>query len=135
MKIIPVIVLLIITFENEIHSQLFVGLKSSEVIQQLNAERHFHQETNFKNDTYKYLKFYNRSDEETLIVFLTYDDRVRVTRLMSDYSNLDNRTKELNRNYKKVRQNCWVGTRDGKEYLIELKKEDWYFTLTTKEKK
>ena len=49
-----------------------------------------------KNATYKYLKFVDKYNEETWLFFLSENDVCIRTKLMSDFSNLKNRTNELN---------------------------------------
>ena len=87
------------------------------------------------NTTYKYLKFVDKENEETWLIFLSEDDICTHTKLISDYSNLKIRTDELNKKFKKAGELKWVFIEKGIVYTVEMKKEEWFFTIITKKKK
>jgi hypothetical protein len=87
------------------------------------------------NKTIKYLKYIDKYNEETWLFFLSNDDVCTRSKLMSDYSNLKIRTDELNKKYKKAGEFKWIYIDKGTTYFVELKKEEWFFTIVTKTKK
>ena len=87
------------------------------------------------NKTYKYLKFVDKYNEETWLFFINDEDKCSRTKLISDFSNQKIRTDELNNKYKKAGENRWEYNEKGIAYIVELNKEEWFFTIVTKEKK
>jgi hypothetical protein len=82
------------------------------------------------NNTFKYLKYQNRNETQTLLFFLTTDSVCKSIRLISDKSLEAEKIKELNSKYPMSGKNVWKETRDGKTYKIELKEEEWSFNVT-----
>jgi hypothetical protein len=88
------------------------------------------------NTTYKYLKYINKFDDQTLLVFLSDNDTCTATKLMSDYTNLEEVKTGLNKNFKSEGKDKWIYTRNKTTYLVTLKREEWFFTVfTSKQKK
>jgi len=96
--------------------------------------RSFDLDEGAKNASYKYLKFVDKYNEETWLFFLSPDDVCTHTKLMSDFSNLDNRLKDLNKNYKKTGNNKWLFVEKGITYTVDLVKEEWFFSIVIKKK-
>ena len=114
----------------------YIDMNKTEIISSMNKlNPGFDLDEAAKNTTYKYLKFIDKFNEETWLFFLSDKDVCTRTKLMSDYSNEKNRTEELNKLYKKAGNNLWTYTDKGKVYSVELKKEEWFFTIVTKLKK
>jgi hypothetical protein len=119
----------------QVNSQELVGLSKADLL--LTMKKSFPnllQDKTSINRTYKYLKFEDKINQETLFCFLSPDDVCTKTTLMSDYSNLDGKLKFLSKNYKKRAADCWTYNRQGIDYLVQIKKEEWYFTLITTRK-
>lgn len=87
------------------------------------------------NHTYKYLKYVNNTEEQTLLVFLTDNDVCSATKLISSYSSLPDVKKDLNRKYKQAGKDTWKFNENGNRYVIKLKREDWFFTVFTGKEK
>lgn len=86
------------------------------------------------NNTFKYLKYTDRSDNQTLMFFLTADSLCKSLRLVCDNSLKALKIKELNSMYKKAGNNLWIETKNGRDYLVELKEEEWSFNITISQK-
>lgn len=86
------------------------------------------------NNTYRYLKYADRSQTQTLFFFLSADSVCRSVRLICDKTLKDKKVAELNSLYKPVGNNLWEEEKNGSKYLVELKDEDWTFniSITTK---
>jgi hypothetical protein len=82
------------------------------------------------NSTFKYLKYVDRNETQTLLFFLTTDSICRSVRLVCDKSLKDQKIKELNSNFKKTSENNWTDFKNGKKFLIELKDEELSFSVT-----
>lgn len=87
------------------------------------------------NRTFKYLKFVEWNDDQTLLVFLNEKDTSTWTKFMSDYKYLDSELEKLNKQYRKTSENSWEYAVKGIKYEVKLEKGEWFFTLITKPKK
>ncbi len=118
---------------------LFFPLKSQSLIgmniQQIDKEikilyPNFAADNSFVNNTYKYLKYTDKLNEQTLFVFLSDNDECTSTKLICDYSMLD-QVKEDMKKYKPEGKDQWSYTVSGVQYIITLRREEWYFSLIT----
>lgn len=82
------------------------------------------------NNTFRYLKYADRSQMQTLFFFLSADSLCRSVRLVCDKSLKDKKMEELNAKYRKVGDNLWEEEKDGKRYAIDLKDENWTFNIS-----
>lgn len=115
--------------------QNFVGMHKFEIQQYIKENMSsFKLDNSTRNQTYKYLKYKDEYGEETMLIFLSSNDFCTFTKLISDYSNLKYREKELNKAYQKVSDNTWEHRDGNKEYVIELNKQEWFFEIKTKKK-
>jgi hypothetical protein len=87
------------------------------------------------NTTYNYLKYVNKFDEQTLLVFLSDLDTCTATKLISDYSKLEEVKADLKKRYKPSGKDKWVYTHNKTQYLITLKRDEWFFSVFTSKKK
>jgi hypothetical protein len=126
----------LVFFQHTIQAQPLVGMKKANIISYMNQHQPgFALDNTIINKQYNYLKFYDRVNEETILCFLTEDDVCNVLRRMSDYSNLDMTIKRLDTENTRIGTDKWSYTFNGQEFVVELKKEKWYFTLETRRKK
>jgi hypothetical protein len=82
------------------------------------------------NSTFKYLKYSDNEDSQTLLFFLTADSVCKSVRLVCDKSLKAEKLKEFDTLYKKIGDNVWTEIKDGKKYTIELREEDWSINIT-----
>jgi len=114
----------------------YIGMQKEDIIKNMQKSNPgFDLDESSVNKTYKYLKFVDKYNEETWLFFLSDNDVCIHTKLISDYSNLKQRTDELNKKYKKAGELKWSFMDKGSEYLVEIVKEEWYFSIVTKMKK
>ena len=85
-----------------------------------------------RNDRYSYLKYTDNSDSQTLLFFLGADSTCRSIRIICDSDIKDEKIKEFNTIYKKKGENTWIDKRNGIDYLIELKDEEWSAIISIK---
>lgn len=126
------IILLACAFVN-LQSQHLIGLNKNEVIKQMKETSYVIDNTS-KNTTFKYLKYVDKMQEKTLLVFLSKDDVCTSTKMMSDYSSYRTTVNSFNEQYKKVAPNEWNYIVDTTIYKVILKREEWYYSvfITTK---
>jgi hypothetical protein len=82
------------------------------------------------NSTFKYLKYSDKDDSQTLLFFLNEQLVCKSIRLICDKSLKKEKINECNSLYKKTGDNQWTETKKGKRYLIEMKEEEWSFNVT-----
>ena len=113
-------------------SQHFIGMQKEQLIMEMKTVYpDFVIDSSSVNHTYKYLKYIDKFNEQTLLVFLSDYDICTATKLMSDYSNLTLVKKELSNKYKATGKDQWIYTVKGVEYLVKLKRDDWFFSVIT----
>jgi hypothetical protein len=116
-------------------SQHLIGLNKDQVM--VAMEKYypsFSIDNTTVNHTYKYLKYSDNSSEQTMLVFLSDDDKCTATKLMSDFSNLEEVKAKLNKAYKPSGKDKWVYNLNGINYQVTLKRAEWYFTVFTSKK-
>lgn len=82
------------------------------------------------NDKFKYLKFTNNSDTQTLIFFIDNDSICKNVRLICSNMLKDEKVKEFDSIYKKNGNNGWIDEHDGRKYLIRLRNEEFSFIIS-----
>lgn len=82
------------------------------------------------NSKFTYLKYSDSLDSQTLLFFLDKDSVCRSIRLICDEGTKSQKVKEYNSIYKRRGENRWLDSRQGINYLIELKDEDWASVIT-----
>lgn len=114
----------------------YIGMAKPEIIKDMQKNNPgFDLDEGVVNKTYNYLKFVDKYNEETWLIFLSPENVCTHTKLMSDFSNMEIRVNELNKLYKNAGENKWITIEKGIVYVIELKKEEWFFTIVMKPKK
>jgi hypothetical protein len=84
------------------------------------------------NNKYKYLKYSDNTDTETLLFFLSPDSVCLSVRMVCDVGIKAEKIKEFNAIYKKKGEKLWIDERNGKKYIIEFSDEDWSSIFTIK---
>jgi hypothetical protein len=129
------VVLLTLCFCLPAMSQHLIGKAKDQILKEIKTlYPGFVMDNSSVNHTYKYLKYKDRGSEQTLLVFLSDNDVCTATKLMSDFSNLEQAKGYLNKNYKAAGKNQWIYAVDGVTYLVKLKSEEWYFSVFTSKK-
>jgi hypothetical protein len=87
------------------------------------------------NKKYKYLKYTDNADSQTIMFFIDQDSVCSSVRLTCDATVKVAKIKEFNARYKKKGENRWIDKRAGKKYLIVLKNEKWSSVFTIEPEK
>lgn len=133
MRLVPVILLLIFFSLHPGRAQQVIGLPKGEVQKVIREEySNFMLDNSTRNTTFKYLKYIDKLNEQTLLCMLSEDDICTSTKLISDYMNLGDVIKELDSRYTKAGDNTWKYTFNNKKLIVTLKKEKWFFSVVTK---
>jgi hypothetical protein len=131
MKSIPFIVILLILMGPAAEAQDFIGLPEEKIREIMSADRPgLYLDNMVRNNTYRYLKYSSKDDNETWVVFIDEKGRCKGVRITCDNSCYDRKIKELNGLYKRGEANLWSYRAGGEEISVRLKKESWFFTVT-----
>lgn len=132
MKLISLLfTLLLVTFSTP--AQNLVGYSAEKIkkhIEKNNAE--LSQVTGLKNDKYDYLKYEDEEGDMTVMFFMSEDNKCTSVKSIYVHSLRDEVTAELDKSYTKRSENVWSDENKGKEAVITLEVEDWFFTVSIK---
>ena len=129
MKIATLLTILILIFGCT-YGQNLIGYNDEEIRKFMRENRKDMNFNNVRNNKFKYLKYSDNSDSQTILFFLTEDSVCKSVRVIFDSTMKTEKVKELNSNYKKAGDNRWVDNHNGKNYLIEVKDETWSCVIT-----
>lgn len=120
------------------YSQYFVGLGIEEIKTEMKQKKEdfsFSKEVNAEE--HHFLKFENANETQTILFILDDNEKCKFTKLICDYSLLRTMEDSLNNTYEYRKDMSWVDTESDENYnyLMELEKEDWFFTIKTTRKK
>lgn len=116
-------------------SQFIIGLHKDKIDDEIKSYYpSFSKDNTFVNHTYNYLKYNDRLNDQTLLVFLSDMNICTSTKLICDYSEL-NKVKKRLKQYKQVGKNKWMYKTDSAVYFMQLNHEEWFFSLFTSKKK
>jgi hypothetical protein len=115
--------------------QNLIGYRNMEIRKFMKENRKDMHFNTVKNSIFSYLKYSNNSDSQTILFFLTPDSVCTAVRVICENSMKPEKIRELNDAYKKIADNNWVDYRDGKNYLIKFKDEEWSCSITIEPEK
>ncbi len=92
-------------------------------------------QTGVVNEAYKYLKYVDEEDAETMIFFLDNKMVCSAVKLVCDNSIKSSKITEMDAKYTRSGITSWREEKKGKRYLIELINDQWFFTINIKEDK
>jgi hypothetical protein len=86
------------------------------------------------NNTFKYAKYADKDGNQTTLFFFTADSVCKIIRMICDKSLETAMIKDLDSKYNKTGTNAWTGAKDGINYIIELREEEWSINVTISKK-
>ncbi len=98
-------------------------------------ETGFYFNKEFYNGRVNVLKYTDMVGDKTLLYVLDDTNICIYYLIVYDYSYLDEVKENLDQKYQKKEENIWISMKDGKSYKKELKKQEWFFSVVTKEMK
>lgn len=131
MKILSLFSMLVFTYSFAIGQNL-IGYNSRQIQKYMKENR---KEMNIEkviNNKYKYLKYSDNTDTQTLLFFLSPDSVCLSVRMVYDVGMKAGKIKEFDALYKRKGDKTWIDERNGKKYLIELSDEKWSSIFTIK---
>ncbi len=133
MKIIEVLSTLLFLISVNLNGQNLIGYSEQEIRKYMTENKKDMSYQNFVNNTtFKYLKYVDTDETQTLLFFLTGKSVCKSVRLVCDKSLKTKKLKECDGLYTRTGNDQWTETKNGKKYLIELREEDYTFNITIK---
>lgn len=126
--------ILVLFFALKLSAQNFVG-KNKEEVRKLMAEyqKELIEDESVNNPVYDMIRYSDRDENQT-IIFVFENGLCRYYKQMCDYSLMKEITKRLDAENKRVNDSTWSFQTEGNDYIISLKKEQWYFVVSTRKK-
>jgi hypothetical protein len=130
MKKVQVSSVILLLLSMTLNGQNLIGYSEKEVRQYMTDNQKGMIYKDFiNNSTFKYLKYSDNDETVTLLFFLNEKSVCKSVRLICDKSIRTEKIKEYNSLYKKTGENKWTEIKNGKNYLIELKDDEWSFNV------
>ncbi len=129
MRSIAFLIILFLTL-NCLSGQNLVDYKARDIIKYMNENHKEMQNINVSNKMYKYLKYSDNYNTQTLLFFLTPDSVCNHIRIICDPMIKKDKVGEFNSLYKRIDDLKWIDKRKDKEYLIEMTDEQWSFVVS-----
>lgn len=128
-----IVLLLIVGSSLSVHSQSFVGKHKLEIKKEMKENHkdfYFSKEVMGKSN---FIKFEDFDGYRTYLFVLDENGYCKYHILMCDYSLLKNMIDSLNQTYEYKENLTWYDYVSGKNnFVIRIKKEEWYFSIITK---
>jgi hypothetical protein len=117
-------------------SQNLIGYKSSEIKDYMKKNNKEMTLENVVNTRYRYLKYTDTRDSQTLLFFLNADSVCNGIRLVCDRMTRNEKIRELNSGYLIIDSNKWIDTVGRKRSIILLDDDLWssHFTIEPEKK-
>lgn len=116
-------------------SQNLIGSDEQEIRKYMKDNLKEMNYNNVINSQFKYLKYSDNSDNQTILFFLNNDSVCKDVRIICDVSMKPKKVKEFNAKYDKDGDNKWIEKKNGKEYIIEIVDGMWSCVISIKPKK
>lgn len=111
-------------------SQELIDLTKDEVKLVIKKEhKEFSPDRSVVKQQFNYLKFVNRSQTITLIVYFSDNDIVTSTKMVCDYAEYDFILDDLNEKYERAGKQKWEYENHDVTFSVEMKDMEWYFTV------
>ena len=124
--------LFFVLFLTNVNGQNFIGMTKEEIKQTMKeSKKEFYFSKEVNTGKYHFLKFENIDETKTKLFMLSDEGKCKYTKIMCDYSLLKSFEDSLNSNYEYQKNMKWIDSHEGADYLIELEKKDWFFTVKT----
>jgi hypothetical protein len=118
-----------------ISAQNFIGMNKVEISKLMTVNHpDFVYVDDAVNKAYKYMKYTDQDGNQTWLFFLSADEHCTVSKLICDYMHYDRLTASLDKTYKKAGTNSWSFNDKGIDYIVEIRKDEWFFSIITKKK-
>ena len=117
-------------------AQVYIG-KNKDRVRQLMKEnrKDLFVDESSRNTVYNLLKYVDNNGTQTMLFVFDDKDICQYYQLTCDYALLKKIQKELDEKHTKSEEGLWHFTEEGKKFQVTLKKQEWFFSVLTKEVK
>jgi hypothetical protein len=115
--------------------QNLIGYNSTEIKNYMNNNRKDMNIEKVVNKSFRYLKYSDKNDTQTILFFLNPDSVCNNIRMICNNSIRSSKVKEMDSVFIKRGENTWTDKRSGKSYLVKLVDDEWSFTITIQTEK
>ncbi len=122
---------------SDLAAQNYIGMHADSIKYYMkSAEKDLHLNTTSVNKYYNYLKYEDNTGVKTVLYFLDDMDNCTYYKCIYDYSLEDEIVEGLNKENEKIGEGLWKeAVSDSMVLIMELKREDWFFSVVTRKKK
>lgn len=106
-------------------AQILIGYSATEIRDFMTENRKEMSLNKVKNDSFKYLKYSDATDSETMLFFLDNDSVCKGIRIICEKSKSMIRNKEFDKSFRKTAENRWIHELHGKIINIRLEEDEW----------
>jgi hypothetical protein len=121
---------LLFLFFSVTSGQNLIGLRESEIITYMKENRKDMHLNRVVNESFSYLKYSDNFESQTMLFFLNRDSICYSIRIICDEQAKKQRVSEFNSIYRKKSDDRWIDFRNGREYIVMLKNDEWSFVFT-----
>ena len=111
-------------------SQNLIGFNENEIRAYMKENQKDMSYNSVVNSSFKYMKYSNSSETQTLLFFLSPESVCKSVRLICDKSLMPQKIKEFNTKYIRSGDNMWIDKRNGVNYIIRAREEEWSFIVS-----
>ena len=134
MKAIVLYLILILTCMHT-NGQNLIGYSGKEIKNYMKEKRQEMNSEKVINNRFNYLKYSGGDETETVLFFLDKDSVCKNIRITCHPMYKATKVKEFNSIYKSNGENKWIDKQEGKEFLVQLKDEQWSCVIVIEPKK
>jgi len=128
------LIILSLTMREISVAQTYIGKHKNEVKQLMKENRkNFSLDGSSRNTVYNLLKFVSQDNTQTFLFVFDKNDTCEYYKLIYDYSFLNEIQKELDEKYIGSEEGLWYFNDENKKFEVTLKRDEWYFSVLTKE--
>jgi len=129
-------VLLGISLAQTLHAQNFIGFNRQQVKSMAkDSLPGFFFAKEIQNGDKSFIKFENTFEEQTVLFIFNEKGVCTAVNRMYNFFERESVSKELSTKYRKISKNEWQFRRNGKDYSVILKDDEWFMKLIIKPRK
>lgn len=135
MKKIFFIAVILLGLLSQVYSQTMVGLSKEEVKAAVKKDhKKFRKDDSVIKQTFNYLKYVNGNRTKTWIIYFTDQDICRTSKIVFDYSYLNDVLEDINTKYRQTGEFLWEFENQSDTIQVEVLKQEWYFSVRERKK-
>jgi hypothetical protein len=117
------------------NGQNLIGYRADGIRKYMTENRGDMNSEKVNNKSFRYLKYSDKNDTQTMLFFLNLDSVCQTIRIVCNNTIRDAKIRELDSLFSKSGKNRWTDFRSGKSYYIRLDDDEWSFSITIEPEK